>query len=276
MATSGQVETDRWKGYWKTKVSKVGDHQILIRGYPLADIIGSLTFTQAIFLTLRGELPSEREHKMLDALLCAILDHEFICSTAPASRFVASANPQIMPAIAAGVLAMGSNTVSPQDSAELIEKAYALKQQEQLTLAETARRIVDERMAQKKRFPGFGHPTHKLHDPRSTKLRQVAAELGYIGEKTLLYEAIHSELVSRVKKELPINVDGRMACCMSEMGFHPLQMASVGALSFLPGVIAQAIEEIQEGVPLRIIPDLITEYVGEPERKLPVVQDRES
>lgn len=271
MVTQEQAKTDKWKGYWKTKVSKVGEHEILIRGYPLEDIIGSLTFTQSIFLTIRGELPTEREHKMTDALLCAILDHQFISATGPASRYVASANPQIIPAIAAGVLAMGANTVSPQDSAELIEKSAALMHEEGLSLDETAKRVVDERMAQKKRFPGFGHPTHKLYDPRSTKLRQIAEELGYIGEKTLLYEAVHDEFVSRVRKDIPINVDGRMACVMCEMAFRPLQMASMGVLSFLPGVIAQAIEEIEEGVPLRIIPDMISEYIGEPERKLPKV-----
>lgn len=261
--------TDKWKGYWKTKVSKVGDHQILIRGYPLEEIIGNLTFTQSIYLTIRGELPTERETKMMDGLLCAILDHQFISSTGPAARFVASANPNIVPAIAGGVLAMGSNTVSPQDSAELIEKAFGLMKSAKLSKEETAKRVVDERMAQKKRFPGFGHPTHKLYDPRSRKLRQVAEKLGYIGEKTLLYEAIHKEFLGRVKKDICINVDGCMACVMSEMGFHPLEMASIGMLSFLPGVIAQAIEEIREGVPLRIIPDTMTEYIGEPERHLP-------
>ena len=257
-----------WHGYWKTKVSKVGEHQILIRGYPLEEVIGNLTYTEAIYLTIRGELPTEREREMMDALLCAILDHQFISATGPASRYVASANPHIIPAIAAGVLAMGSNTVSPQDSAELIEKAYALQQKEKLTTEEVARRTVDERLSQKKRMPGFGHPTHKLFDPRSTRLREIAEKLGYLGEKTLLYEAIHREFLNRIKKEIPINVDGRMACVMCEMGFTPLQMASVGVLSFLPGVIAQAIEEIEEGVPLRIIPDVITEYTGEPERHI--------
>lgn len=264
-----QEEWEKWRGYWKTKVSKVGDHEILIRGYPLEEIIGNLTFTQAIYLTIRGELPTEREHKMMDALLCAILDHQFISATGPASRYVASANPHIIPAIAAGVLAMGSNTVSPQDSAEFMEKAYALMQKEKLSREETAKRIVDDRLSQKKRLPGFGHPTHKLYDPRSRRLREVAEELGYIGEKTLLYEAIHREFLSRVKKDIAINVDGRMACIMTEMGFKPMEMASIGVLSFLPGVIAQSIEEIQEGVPLRIIPDIITEYTGKPERHLP-------
>ena len=36
---------------------------------------------------------------MLDALLCAIVDHEFIDSTIPAARFAASANGELLPLI---------------------------------------------------------------------------------------------------------------------------------------------------------------------------------
>lgn len=264
-----QPTENRWAGYWKTRVSKVDDHKILIRGYNLEQIMGNLSFTQAIFLILRGELPTTRESRMLDGLLCAILDHQFISATAPAARYVASANPQIMPAIAAGVLAMGSNTVSPQDSAELIESTYRRMQAEHLTREEVARRIVSEYRQLRKRFPGFGHPTHKEYDPRARRLREIAEQQGFLGEKTRLYEAIHAEFLQATNKQLPINVDGMMACVMSEMGFDPLEMASIGALSFLPGVIAQSIEEIKEGVPLRIIPDQITQYIGPEERALP-------
>jgi len=109
-------------GYWKTKVSKVAAHEILIRGYPLEELIGNLSFAEVMFLTLRGELPSEREAKMLDALLCAIVDHEFIDSTIPAARFAASANWELLPSIAAGICAMGRNTVSPQDTGSLIKQ----------------------------------------------------------------------------------------------------------------------------------------------------------
>ena len=59
-------------GYWRTKISKVGPGEILIRGYPLEELMGNLSFTEVMFLTLRGELPSESEGKMLDALLCGL------------------------------------------------------------------------------------------------------------------------------------------------------------------------------------------------------------
>ncbi|MBI2977085.1 MAG: hypothetical protein HYY33_09055 [Chloroflexi bacterium] len=54
------------------------------------------------------------------------------------------------------------------------------------------------------------------------------------------------------------------------MDFDPLEMAGIGALAVLPGVIAHVVEEIRDGVPLRVIPDVLgSKYVGEPERHLP-------
>ena len=165
---------------------------------------------------------------------------------------------------------MGMNTTSPQDSAEVINKYYDLMKKENLTLEETARRVVDDYLKAKKRIPGFGHPLHKENDFRAASLRKVAQRLGIIGERTKLYEAIHGEFLRRSgKKGIPINVDGMMACIMNEMGFEPMEMIAVAVLSVLPGVMAHAIEEIKDWKGLRYPSYETTEYIGEPERNLP-------
>jgi citrate synthase len=254
-------------GYWKTKVSKVAEGEILIRGYPLEELIGNLSFAEVMFLTLRGELPSEREGKMMDALLCAIVDHEFIDSTIPSARFAASANWELLPSFAAGICAMGRNTVSPQDTGSLIEAGMKLMKDENLSREEAAARIVEQYRKEGKRVPGLGHPTHKESDPRAKRLREVAEKLGFVGDKLLFYEACQKEVAK--KRFLPINVDGMMAAIMSEMNLDPLEMASIGAVSHTPGLIANIIEEIKEEPPLRTVPEEITEYVGSPKRPLP-------
>ena len=254
-------------GYWKTKISKVGPGEILIQGYPLEELIGVLSFTEVMFLTLRGELPSEREAKMLDALLCAIVDHQFIDSTIPAARFAASASWEILPSIAAGVCAMGRNTVSPQDTGSLIEAGMKLMKGENLSREEAAKRMVEQYRKEGKRIPGLGHPTHRDYDPRAKRLHEIAERLGFVGEKLLFYEACQKEVAK--KKFLPINVDGMMAAIMCEMGFDPLEMAAIGAVSHMPGLIANVIEEIKEEPPLRTVPEEISEYIGAPKRALP-------
>jgi citrate synthase len=56
-----------------------------------------------------------------------------------------------------------------------------------------------------------------------------------------------------------------MGCALSELGFSPKEMAGVAALSFMPGMIAHAVEE-SESIKLRMAE---YEYTGVPERKLP-------
>ena len=102
------------------------------------------------------------------------------------------------------------------------------------------------------------------------KLRKIAAENGFLGDKIKMFEAIHGEFCTATgRKGLCINVDGMLGALMSEMGFRPMQMAAVALLAVLPGIMAHVIEEIEEGKPLRIVRDEDNDYLGQPERPLP-------
>lgn len=255
---------------WATKVSRVLDGRVIIRGYSHEKLIGDRSYSDGVFLTLRGELPTANETKMLDAMLNSLLDHGFVAASILAARYCASGNPQLIPAVAAGMLTAGSNTISPQHTAQFMEDAWQLKEKEGLTIEETAQRVVAQVRATKRRVPGYGHPTHKGDDFRATKLWSIAQECGFIGDRTRLYQAIHAEFVKVTgKKEICINVDGALACIMVEMGFKPLQMVSVAILAVLPGIMAHVIEEIEEGKPLRIVRDEDQDYFGHPEREIP-------
>lgn len=254
---------------WSSKISVVGDNKVLIHGYSHADLIGGVSYAEGVFLTLRGRLPNQAEARMFEALLNCALDHGFVAASVLAARYVASGNPQFVPAVAAGLLSAGANTINPAHSAEFINRAYKRMQREGWSIAETARQVVAEVRASKKRIPGLGHPTHTDHDFRATKLKQIAEECGFFDDKGRLYQAIHAEF-QRVtgKHHIPINVDGMMACIMNSMGMEPMEMAAVACLSVLPGVMAHVIEEIKEGKVLRHVRPEHSEYTGHPERPL--------
>ena len=142
---------------WATKVSRVLDGRVIIRGYSHEKLIGDRSYSDGVFLTLRGELPTANETKMLDAMLNSLLDHGFVAASILAARYCASGNPQLIPAVAAGMLTAGSNTISPQHTAQFMEEAWQLKEKEGLTIEETAQRVVAQVRATKRRVPGYGH-----------------------------------------------------------------------------------------------------------------------
>lgn len=255
---------------WKTGISKAVADNCLIRGYRHSDIIENLSYTEGAFLTLTGRLPATSEAKMMDAILNCILELEIQSVTVAVARHIASGNPEVAPAVAGGLLPTGRRTTSPQDAADLIEGALAMKTEQGLSREEVAKRIVDRYRKEKKRLPGFGHPSLRKFDYRAVSLRKVAEQQGIVGEKTLLYEAIHEEFIRQTgKSEIPINVDGMMACLMMEMGIDPAVMTGIAMMSVIPGVIAHAVEEIKNLGPLRYPDPQTVEYTGEPERDLP-------
>ena len=62
----------RW---WTTDVIDIKPGVIRIRGYPIEQLIGAISFPQMIWLMLRGELPSTEQGALLEAALVSAVDH---------------------------------------------------------------------------------------------------------------------------------------------------------------------------------------------------------
>ena len=199
------------------------------------------------------------------------MDQQFISSAACAARFVASAHPESpIPGLAAGILAHGSVTGSPRPAAEMIYGAHALMEAEGLSREKAAERTVDAYTQSQGLMPGFGHPIHKETEPRAEILRRQVKELGGWGEKAQLFEAIHEALKRRLGRSLPINLAGMIAAVYCELGFDPIEIEALAAVGYGFAITAHVVEEIREGVPLRIVPDALgAAYAGQPERHIP-------
>ena len=125
---------------------------------------------------------------------------------------------------------------------------------------------------------GFGHPIHKETEPRADVLRRKVQELGGWGEKAQLFEAIHVALSQRLGKPpstgsgqaLPMNLAGMVAAVYCELGFDPVEIEALAAVGYGYAIVAHVVEEIREGVPLRVIPDALgATYTGPAERHIP-------
>jgi len=265
------MRTGDWSDYWTTRISRAEAGRIWVRGYPLEEIVEKLSFIEAMWLLIRGELPTQQQAAIWELAMKVALDQQFISSAACAARFVASAHSESpIPGVAAGILAHGSVTGSPRPAAEMIYGAYELMRRQGVTREETATRTVDRYLAERGTVPGFGHPIHKETEPRAEVLRRKVKELGGWGEKAHLFEAIHAALCQRLGKKLPINLAGMIAAVYCELGFDPIEIEALSAVGYGYALVAHVTEEIKEGVPLRIIPDALgAKYVGPAERHIP-------
>lgn len=262
---------DAWAGYWTTRVGWASEGKILVRGYRAEELIRRLMFSEAVYLVIRGELPTPTQARALDAVLRSGLDQAFINSAVPPARFAASAAPEApAAALAAGVIAFGSVTGSPRQCAEMLLAAHARIEREGLEPAEVARLAVERYRRAGQRIPGLGHPMHKRIEPRARALREVARGLGVWGDRARLLDAIEREAARRLARPLPINLAGAVGAVLLEIGFDPLEMVGIAILGYMPALIAHTVEEIREGSPLRIIPEALgARYAGPPERRLP-------
>src|SRR6266704_4378370 len=94
-------------GHWQTSLTAIAPNRILIRGYPLDEMMGRLGFAEAVYLLLMGELPTPAIGRMLNAVLVSSLDHGVTPPSTLAARNVATSGAPLKDCVAAGILAFG-------------------------------------------------------------------------------------------------------------------------------------------------------------------------
>lgn len=270
--TISEEESARWAGYFKTEIANTAPGHVWVRGYPVEDLMGNYHYAELVALVLKGDLPSREEAILMDAILGSILSHGFDDTSEPVARFTASGNPDPIAACAAGILSIGAHQGgATRTAAEFIDRVFEKYGQpsKDAEFEKIAAEAAEECIQTKYRIPGFGHPVHKEFDPRSKRLFELAEELDMVGPYTRMYRAIHSAFNKQRGKEIVINADGAAGVMMADLGFDPLYMEVMVAISFLPGILASAVEEIRKGIPFRVLPPVIAEYTGPEPREVP-------
>jgi len=252
--------TERKK--WRTAISFHDGQEAFVRGYRLRDLVGRLTFTEAIYLVLKGELPTERETKMLDAVFVATVEHSVAPPSIIAARSVISGGNPLNAGVAAGILAFGEAHGGALEGAMRFLQENADRDPLQ---------VVEEYLKEGKRIPGYGHRFYKEFDPRTVELFKVAKELGFYGKYAKFAEAVERAIEKLKGKKLVLNVDGAIAAIVSEMGFDWRLGKGFFIIGRTPGVVAHAYEELVFEKPFskRLDEEKEVEYLGPPPRELP-------
>ena len=251
---------------WTTKITKVSPNELLLRGYPLEELIGSISYAAGIFLTIKGVLPSPQEERVINAILVATMDHGVTAPSAVTARTVASCGVPITTAIAAGISAIGDYHGGAGENCMKILTEALSEYDEKKSLNAIAKNLVTRKRSQKKRIPGFGHRFH-TNDPRTVKLLEIAQQEGISGIHVKLASLIAEELTKQSDRQLPLNVDGAIGAILADMGFEAQTGKAFFAISRITGLTAHILEEYHER-PVRTIIPSKAKYSGPNKRHL--------
>ena len=243
---------------WKTSIAGIVEGETLIQGYKLTDLIDKVSFTDAIWLELKGELPTEKERAMLDSILISTIDNGMGPPSVTNARNSASAGNPMQAAVAAGVLGVG------EAHGGAIEECARL-----LQMGMSAEKLIEKVLSSGDRIPGFGHKVYKEEDPRATQIFEKAKALGFYGEHCELVKSVEAKLEELKGKKIVINVDGAIAAVISDMGFDYRLGKGFFIIGRVVGLVAHVFEEWVREKPFRRIPTEEIEYDGTPARKLP-------
>jgi len=256
---------------WHTGLTFTAPNKVLIRGYPLDEMMGRLSFADAVYLLLMGELPTPAIGRMLNAVLISSIDHGVTPPSTLAARNVATSGAPLKDCVAAGILGFGPHHGGDIESCMRFLDAGLTLVRGGRSLQEAADTIVEECLGAKEVPPGFGHRFH-TRDPRAGRLFQMALELELEGEHIRMLRASERAVEARLEqfgRALPVNVDGAIAAICADLGFaHELGNA-IFLISRLPGLIAHAHEERTRHPPMRQLDPKDHDYDGSGERRLP-------
>jgi citrate synthase len=259
---------------WQTSIAEVGHDDVVIRGYALSELVGRVTFTDAVFLDHTAELPTDEQRKMLDAIFVALIEHGISPSTIITRTLVSCGTPS-QAAIAGGVLSIadwhgGSGEQLGEALSEVVESCSDVSGAElESALRASAASLVAQYRQEGKRFEGFGHPQHPDGDPRGKLLFAIADELGVAGTHVRLIRLLDDEIEQALGRRLAVNVTGAIAALLLDLGFSWRAIRGMVIAPRTAGLVAHVVEELeQQGRWRHASADQVT-YTGPAVRPLP-------
>jgi citrate synthase len=250
MSDDAQQLLDRAKTWWTTQIIDIHPGKIGVRGYPIQDLIGHVTFPEMIWLMVRGECPTRAQADLLEAALVASVDHGPHAPSIAIARMAITCGVDLNNAMASGINVLGDVHGGPgQQCMELYAQIESARSGEDLSA------VVDTELdrfvaSHGKIIPGFGHRFHPI-DPRVAPLLSMVERAAQAGDVSGTYARIGREVEAAIRrrtgKAIPMNIDGVTAVIFSELGFPPPMGRGLFILSRSVGILAHAWEQMQRG-----------------------------
>ncbi|CAM3654708.1 citryl-CoA lyase [Brevibacillus invocatus] len=239
--------------WWDTEISSIKKNEIIVRGYPIEELIGTLSYSQMLYLLLCGEVLSEKKARLLESVLVAGADHGPRAPSIAAARMAATCGISFNSCVATGINVLGDV------HGGAAEKAMTLFYKTNGILEADPKRSFNEVIGEQldlleqngEKLAGIGHQLHD-DDPRIRRLYALAQTLVEEGEISGAYlkmaEEFRRQLEERKKRKMTMNVDGVAAAIQCELAIPAESAKGIFALSRGMGIVAHAFEELQNRV----------------------------
>jgi citrate synthase len=269
MSRDRDARADAHAEKWRTSLTCIEPNKILVRGYPVDEIMGRLTFGETIYTLLMGELPSPAIGSLMEAILVSFIDHGVTPPSTLAARNTATTGAPLRACVAAGILGFGRHHGGDiEQCMQFLDQGLELVRKGVL-YRDAAADIVGRCERAGEPVPGFGHRFH-TRDPRAARLFQMALELEMEGAHIQMIRAVELVMASRPDGQaLPVNIDGAIAAVCGDIGIPPETANALFIISRVPGIAAQAQEERAREHPMRQIDPKDHVYDGAGQRRLP-------
>lgn len=261
--------------WWTTEIIDIKPGEIAVRGYPIQDLIGRLSFPQMIWLMLRGDLPTREQAALLEAALVSAVDHGPQAPSISISRMAVTCGAELNNAMASAINVLAD--IHGGAGQQCMELYFDIdrRMKEGAALADAVNAGLDAWIAEHgKVIPGFGHRFHPI-DPRAVKMIPMVEEAEKAGVVTgnfaRIGRQVEATLEARKGKRIPMNIDGVTAVIYAELGFPAELGRGLFILSRSVGILAHAWEQLQQGGRIKgpMPPSIPYTYAGPAKRKLP-------
>jgi len=261
--------------WWTTEIIDIKPGEIAVRGYPIQDLIGKLSFPQMIWLMLRGDLPTPQQAALLEAALVSAVDHGPQAPSISIARMAVTCGAELNNAMASAINVLAD--IHGGAGQQCMEMYFDMdrRMKDGASLADAVNAGLDAWIAEHgKVIPGFGHRFHPI-DPRAVKMIPMVEEAekaGVVaGNFARIGRQVEATLEARKGKRIPMNIDGVTAVIYAELGFPAELGRGLFILSRSVGILAHAWEQYQQGGRIKgpMPPSIPYTYAGPARRKLP-------
>jgi citrate synthase len=187
-------------------------------------------------------MPSREETRLLDAVLVSLADHG-LTPTVLAARLTHTGAPEsLQGAVAAGLLGAGSVFLGVvEDTVRFLE-----------AIGDDVEGGVARELRAGRRIPGLGHPVHRVQDPRTPRIYEIAAETGLTGTYLSRLREVAAAHARQAGRELPVNGAGVAGAALADLGFPPPLLRGFALLARTAGLLGHLAEELQSPIGMRL------------------------